>query len=75
MSFEMHHETWSRGEKAVARSAFDKALERDYASLAEKVRRRANSITEPGDIWKLHDFLTRERRRIDEKYDYRYSQS
>jgi hypothetical protein len=71
----MHHETWSRGEKAVARRAFDKALERDYASLAEKVRRRAKSIAEPGDIWRLHDFLTRERRRIDEKYDYRYSQS
>ena len=69
----MPYETWSRGEKAIARRAFDQALAREYAALAEKVRRRAKGIAEPSDIWKLHDFLTRERRAIDEKYDYRYS--
>jgi len=29
--------------------------------------------SEPEDLWRIHDFLTKERRRTDEKYDYRYS--
>lgn len=69
----MHHETWSKSEKVIARRAFDQALAREYASLMEKVRRRVKNIAEPSDIWRLHDFLTRERRAIDQKYDYRYS--
>jgi len=28
---------------------------------------------EGADLWRLHDFLTDQRREIDEKYDYRYS--
>ncbi|MEK6323320.1 MAG: hypothetical protein AABN33_16895 [Acidobacteriota bacterium] len=69
----MQNETWSKGEQAIARRAFDQASARECSALADEVRRRAKSIAEPSDIWKLHDFLTRERRAIDEKYDYRYS--
>lgn len=70
----MLDETWSKSEKAVARRAFDAALGREYAALTDEVRRRANAIAEPHHIWALHDFLTRTRKDIDRKYDYRYSQ-
>ena len=66
-------ENWSKGEKAVARRAFDDALSREFSALANEVRRRANSIAGPGDIWELHNFLSRQRKAIDEKYDYRFS--
>ena len=69
----MQIENWSKAEKAVARRAFDAALNREFSALADEVRRRANSIADPGDIWELHDFLSRRRKEINEKYDYRYS--
>lgn len=71
--FDMHSDTWSKGEKAVARRAFEQAYAREISALAEEVRRRAKNIAEPSDIWTLHDFLSRERRATDDKYDYRYS--
>jgi len=69
----MYNENWSRGEKAVARRAYDAARGREYSALAEQVRRLANSIADPGDIWELHNFLSRRRKEINEKYEYRYS--
>ncbi len=69
----MHDENWSKGEKTIARRAFDAALSREYSALADEVRRRAKSIADPGDIWELHDFLSRKRKAFDQKYDYRYS--
>lgn len=70
----MHDETWSKSEKAIARRAYDDAYDRELAALADEVRRCANAIAEPNHIWALHDFLTRSRKEIDRKYDYRYSQ-
>jgi|SRR5712692_8128623 len=70
----MHDETWSKSEKAIARRAYDQAHAREHAALADEIRRRANAIAEPHHIWALHDFLTRRRKEIDQKYDYRYSQ-
>lgn len=70
----MHDETWSKGEKAIARRAYDQAHDRELTALADEVRRCANAIAEPHHIWALHDFLTRRRKEIDQKYDYRYSQ-
>ena len=69
----MEYETWSKGEKAIARRAFEQTDERECTALAGEVRRRAISIKEPSDMWALHDLLTRERKATDEKYDYRYS--
>lgn len=69
----MHHEQWTKSEKAIARRAFEQAYQRECSALGNEVRRMANSIADPGGIWRLHDFLTRQRRAIDEKYDYRYS--
>lgn len=72
--FDRHNEIWSKGEKAIARRAYDQAHDRELTAIADEVRRRANRITEPRHIWELHDFLTRTRKEIDQKYDYRYSQ-
>ena len=69
----MSSEHWSKSEKAIANRAFTLALERECKGLIEKVRRRASSIADVEDVWKLNDYLTRQRRAIDEKYDYRYS--
>lgn len=64
---------WSETEKRIARKAFEIAYERECTDLARKVRAKAEKITEPDDIWRLHDFLTRKKKEIDKKYDYRYS--
>ena len=69
----MSAETWSRKEKAVARRAFDLALERECEALMVEVRTRAAALKVPDDVWSLHDFLSQRRRDIDRKYDYRYS--
>lgn len=33
----------------------------------------AATANDPSGLWELHDYLTRRRCEIDEKYDYRYS--
>lgn len=38
-----------------------------------ELRKMASKAGTPEDIWQIHDFLTRQRRATDEKYDYRYS--
>jgi photoprotection regulator FRP-like protein len=69
----MASDEWSKGEKTIARRAFDLAYERECAALADKVRHMADRIAGPGDIWEIHDFLRGKRKAIDQKYDYRYS--
>jgi hypothetical protein len=64
---------WSKTEKKIARIAFDKAYQRECSDLIEKIRKKVGEITEPNNIWGLHDYLTERRDDIDEKYDYRYS--
>lgn len=69
----MNHIKWSKTEKQIARKAFEKAYERECADLAKKIRAKAEKITEPDEIWHLHDFLHKKKKEIDDKYDYRYS--
>jgi hypothetical protein len=63
----MHNETWSKGEKTIARRAFEQAYERECSALIAEVRRRAIGIKTPSDMWALHDLLTQKRRATDEK--------
>ncbi|MBM4027785.1 MAG: hypothetical protein FJ280_20650 [Planctomycetes bacterium] len=70
----MEHLKWSGAEKQVAKRAFNAALEREYAELMHQTRERVGAMQEGDDLWRLHDFLTDQRRKIDDKYDYRYSQ-
>ena len=66
--------TWSKSEKAIARTAFDAALRRELEDLMRKTKQMANQIKEPADVWELEHYLTQRRKEIDRKYDYRYSQ-
>lgn len=64
---------WSKIEKQIARTAFEKAYEREIQALLQDVRGGASAIVEVDDLWKLHDFLSAKRHDLDGKYDYRYS--
>ncbi len=66
--------TWSKSEKAFARTAFDAALKRELQDVMHKTKQMANQIKEPADVWELEYYLTERRKQIDRKYDYRYSQ-
>jgi len=66
--------TWSKSEKAIARTAFDAALKRELQDVMRKTKQMANQIKEPADVWELEHYLTERRKEIDLKYDYRYSQ-
>lgn len=64
---------WSAAEKAVARKAFDRALQREFADAINEARKMAAKVEQPSDLWELEDYLTERRERIDYRYDYRYS--
>jgi hypothetical protein len=66
--------TWSKSEKAIARTALDAALKRELQDVMRKTKQMANQIKEPADVWELEHYLTERRKEIDRKYDYRYSQ-
>src|SRR6266568_2525999 len=66
--------TWSKSEKAIARTAFDAALKRELQDVMRKTKQMASQIKEPADVWELEHYLTERRKEIDRKYDYRYSQ-
>jgi hypothetical protein len=66
--------TWSRSEKAIARTAFDAALGRELHEVIQEAKRMANQIRQSSELWDLERYLTQRRKEIDRKYDYRYSQ-
>jgi hypothetical protein len=66
--------TWSKSEKAIARTAFDAALKRELQDVMQKTKQMANQIKKPADVWELEYYLTERRKEINRKYDYRYSQ-
>jgi hypothetical protein len=69
----MIEQNWSKKEKAIARRAFENAYKKECKDLIKQIQKRVNEAREPSDIWRLHDFLTKKRKEIDGKYDYRYS--
>jgi Photoprotection regulator fluorescence recovery protein len=64
---------WSQTEKAIARKAFEHALQQELEAVIQETQRRAEKIEQPSDLWELEGFLTKRRNQIDRKYDYRYS--
>src|SRR5271167_1068983 len=65
--------TWSKSEKAIARTAFDVALERELHEVIQEAKKMASQIKQSSDLWDLEHYLTQRRKEIDRKYDYRYS--
>src|SRR5436190_11186538 len=66
--------TWSKSEKAIARTAFDAALGRELLEVIQRTKQMAKAIQGSADLWDLEHYLTERRKEIDRKYDYRYSQ-
>src|ERR1035437_8308888 len=66
--------TWSKSEKAIARSAFDAALGRELHEVIQEAKKMASQIQQSSDLWELEHYLTQRRKEIDRKYDFRYSQ-
>lgn len=64
---------WTDLEKKIARTAFDKAYEREVEVLLKQVREEAGTIANVENLWQLHDFLSAKRHDMEGKYDYRYS--
>lgn len=67
------NEKWTDAEKKTARKAFDAAFRRECSAIASEMKTLAAKISEPEDLWRVHDYLTNKREEIDQKYDYRYS--
>ena len=65
--------TWSKSEKAIARTAFDAALKRELQDVMRRTKQMANQIKEPADVWELEHYLTERRKEINRKYDFRGS--
>ena len=70
---DMRNFKWSQAEKAIARKAFEHALQQELEEVIQETKRLAAKIEQPLDVWKLEGFLTKRRNEIDRKYDYRYS--
>ena len=64
---------WSPAEKKKAREAFDKAYQKECDVMIAKLKKMIKTTKKPDDIWRICDYLTEQRDRTDEKYDYRYS--
>ncbi len=69
----MDSEIWTKTEKHIAREAFDKAYRREYESIRKEVIRMVNEKTDLNEIWSVGNFLSKQRKMLDWKYDYRYS--
>lgn len=64
---------WSPTEKAIARNAFDVALQRRLDAVIREAKNRAAKIAQPAELWHLERWLTQRREEIDAKFDFRYS--
>jgi hypothetical protein len=64
---------WSATEKRIARQIFDRTLQQELDAITQTVKDMALGIKTPSELWELEDYLTRSRKAIDAKYDFRYS--
>jgi|CZKY01.1.fsa_nt_gi hypothetical protein len=64
---------WSPAEKAIARKAFERALQQDLEAVIREAKKMAEKVAQPSDLWELEHYLTQRRKEIDRQYDYRYS--
>ena len=69
----MREFTWSPSQKKAARAAFDLALGRELKAIRQEAEAILQRSGDDRAVWRLHDYLSKKRREVDEKYDYRYS--
>ena len=70
----MHDLKWSESEKKLSRRVFETALQAELAEIVAKFKEKASAVTSPDEMWAVQEFLATERRDVEQKYDYRYSQ-
>jgi hypothetical protein len=70
----MHQLKWSEREKKIARAVFNAALQQELAEVVTKFKAQAERVQTPDELWPLADWLAQQRRHVDERYDFRYSQ-
>ena len=70
----MHDLKWSESERKLARRVFDAALQQELAEIMKKFKELAVHAEKSDDMWDIEDWLAQQRRDIDTKYDFRYSQ-
>lgn len=64
---------WSSTEKAIARRSFDRALQQELDAAIQSTKEMAAKIRQASELWELEHHLTRLRKEIDRKYEYKYS--
>jgi hypothetical protein len=64
---------WTPAEKAIARKAYESALQQELAAVIRETKEIAANIKQVSDVWDLEHHLTQLRQEIDRQYDYRYS--
>ena len=64
---------WSKSERAIARKAFDHALNQELQGVIQQAKQMAAEVKEPSELWQLERHLTQRRKEIDRKYEYRGS--
>jgi hypothetical protein len=64
---------WSQAEKKATRKAFEAAYERECRAISSRLKQMMTDDSDPSSIWRIHDYLSEQRRDVDRKYDYRYS--
>ncbi len=64
---------WSKSERAIARKAFDHALNQELQEVIQQAKQMAAAIKQASDLWELEHHLTQRRKEIDRKYEYRAS--
>jgi len=64
---------WSKSEQAIARKAFDHALNQELQEVIQQTKQMAAEVKEPSGLWELEHFLTQRRKEINRKYEYRGS--
>ena len=70
----MEHLKWSESEKRLSRRVYEAALEAELAQVMAEFKSKAAAVETPEEMWGLEGHLAQQRRDIQGKYDYRYSQ-
>jgi hypothetical protein len=70
----MHDLKWSESEREIARRVFETALQQELGDILVRFKAMAAGAEKPDDLWAVQAWLAQQRRDIDTKYDFRYSQ-
>jgi hypothetical protein len=64
---------WSGAEKVIARQVFERALRSELEDTKQEVEKRVAMIAHAEEMWDVEEYMTRRRREINYRYDFRYS--